>query len=85
MKCPNCKAKLPAGAFIFNYYNCKSCGGVLVAKRWISIFAALMAIVVGKLIFSEYYVFAAVLTLVFCVVLFVKRSSVIEVRFETKE
>lgn len=85
MRCPNCKAKLSAGAFVFNYYKCKSCGGVIVAKRWVSVFSALMAIAVGKLIFSEYYFFAAVLTLFFCVVLFVKRSSIVNVRFEDKQ
>lgn len=78
MKCPNCKAKLSFGAYIFNHYKCKSCGAVISVKPWLGIFAVLISIPVGKLVFAEEYVFALLLTLIFLIVYKIKIPSSIK-------
>ena len=79
MKCPNCNAKLSFGAYIFNHYKCKNCGAVISVKPWLGVFTALMAIIVGKLIFAEEYLFGFLLTLIFLIVYKIKMPSSIKV------
>ncbi len=68
MECPNCEAKLSLKAHVVKDYQCKICGGILVPRLWVRVFTAVMAIAVGKTIFSEHYALASFLTVTYFLV-----------------
>ena len=84
MKCPNCHAKLSIRPYVVKDYQCKTCGGVLVSRPWVRIFTAVMAIAVGKTIFSEDYALASLLAFVYFSVSLGIGSKAFEARFRSE-
>ena len=80
MKCPNCHAKLGLGAFVFNYYECPSCGKTLTSKKWLSAVAVLSSLPIGRLFYEGEYVIAGIATLAVGAFFIWKTPSTLEAR-----
>ena len=85
MKCPNCKSKLPLGAYIFNNYKCKVCGGVISYKLGFGIFCTFVSLAIGKLIYSENYLLAILMTLILALIFIKKMPDSAMVEFDDSE
>jgi len=85
MKCPNCKSKLPLGAYIFNNYKCKVCGGVISYKLGFGIFCTFVSLAIGKLIYSESYLLAIFMTLILALIFIKKMPDSAMVEFDDSE
>ena len=83
MKCPNCDAKLAIRPYVVKDYQCKACGGVLVSRLWVKLFTAVMAIAVGKTIFSEDYALASLLAFAYFSVVLGMGARAFEARFHS--
>ncbi len=84
MKCPNCEAKISLKPHLVKDYQCKTCGGVLVPRLWVRIFTAVMAIAVGKTVFSGHYALALILTFAYFSLTIGTGARAFEARFHNE-